>query len=201
MPSRQSEAYATWEANIMDAVESSEHAPPLNYFLRHHWGIDKAKVHSVPEWQHGAKFNFDSTIDVLADIQGAALHEARSATKPPPTDGVEGNATTPTRRADGYNGFRLATICDIVEHFPKSINLDRELYPILKQCITGPWAEIIEHVKRPSYILAMATLHEHHNMSRLAQKTEAMDKLDSLQDLLERPLPPAGRSAGPGSPG
>ena len=157
------EAYDKWEADIMDAVESSEHGPPLNCFIRHHWGIDKAKVHLVPEWQHAAKFNFDSRIDVLADLQGEALHEARSATKPPPAEGVGGNATsavvgTPVKRSDGYQGFRLATICDIVEHFPKSITFDRELYPILKQCITGPWVEIIEHVKRPSYILAMATL-------------------------------------------
>ena len=42
------ELYAKWESDIMSAVESSEHGPPLNAFLRSHWGIDKAKVHSIP---------------------------------------------------------------------------------------------------------------------------------------------------------
>ena len=123
------ELYAKWESDFMSAVDSSKHGPPLNEFLRNHWGIDKSSVHSIPEWQFDDKFDFGGDFVVLSDLQ----EEVVSATKP----STRGSKQTPEMREEKKRDevLVLDSIAKIAVHFPESIQLDRELYPLLKSCI------------------------------------------------------------------
>ena len=140
------ELYAKWESDFMSAVDSDKRGPPLNEFLRNHWGIDKTEVHSIPDWQFDDKFDFGSDYVILSETQ----EEVISATKPQTRSQSGRNETSPEidRRERRDESIVLDSISKIAVHFPKSMDLDRELYPLLKSCISGPLAEIIKHVKQ-----------------------------------------------------
>ena len=95
----------------MAAVESSEHGPPLNAFLRNHWGIDKAK-----EWQLDATFDFEGSLVVRGDLQTEVL----SATKPNATE----KARVPSTPAKSQTSVILDSISKIVSNFHDSMKLD-----------------------------------------------------------------------------
>ena len=179
------EAYPKWESDIMSAVESSDYGYPLNEFLRRLWGVDAKVTHSVPAWQLEDKFCFEPTVGILEDLQEEVIENATSPTKsaesgeaPKQRDSRLGSSSSKKPHSYGkYHGMDFSTFRNIATNCPEAVELDQKLYPLLKTCITGPWNEIVEHVKQPSYMLAMATLHDHHNISRLAQKTEAMEEL------------------------
>ena len=98
--------------------------------------------------------------DALSDVRSAVSpEESSSLIDPSPA------------RAKQAPAVIYGTIAKIEANCPEAMELDRELYPILKSCVSGPWATLLQHVKQPSYVLAMATLHasDHNNISRLAE--------------------------------
>ncbi|RPG35949.1 MAG: hypothetical protein CBB72_005020, partial [Muricauda sp. TMED12] len=59
--------------------------------------------------------------------------------------------------------------------------LDAHMYSVMVMQISGPFADLLEHVTFSSYVQAVIVLEHHHNISRNSRKSEALDSLDKLK--------------------